>query len=459
VIAAPFTVTLAPTDIRHEVDRNLAVIEAIGGTIAERHLELWPLPAHRRDVATRLEWFQDCCGPLVALAPGASSKLKRWPTERFIAVSLELIHRLGAKIVVLGGAGERDAGSEIASRLGSCTIDLTGQLDLNRTFAAIEACSLLISNDSAPVHLASAAGTPVVVLSPHALNGNANASLSPLRFGPYLTSHRTLQPAILRDPCRETCTAADAHCILEISTDAVIDASLELLQAQSQSIRQAPAIASASDLAAQFTRDVMAIRKETGDNSPKVDGTGVVRRWQNIATQQGADWKETQASSKLRFLLHVLGKTPRDLLLSRVLIVNDGPLQTLGLLRAKLCVAIDPNTDALIEAGLLDPALNNGNTSYISASITSDLLPERHFDTVLVSCSVHGRNDALRLLKAAFRVAAPNARIALNLSAPMANSALSPGLVAAALYRREHTHDVVLLGNKNAIRGAVVMRG
>jgi heptosyltransferase III len=237
VIAAPFTVTLAPTDIRHEVDRNLALIEAIGGTIADRHLELWPLPADRRDVATRLEWFQDDCrGPLVALAPGTSSKLKRWPTERFIAVSLELIYRLGAKIVVVGGADERDAGSEIASRLGSCTIDLTGQLDLNRTFAAIEACNLLISNDSAPVHLASAAGTPVVVLSPHALNGNANAPLSPLRFGAYMTSHRTLQPAILRNPCRETCTAPDAHCILEISTDAVIDASLELLQAQSQSI-------------------------------------------------------------------------------------------------------------------------------------------------------------------------------------------------------------------------------
>jgi ADP-heptose:LPS heptosyltransferase len=229
-VSDPFSLTLAPDDLRHEAERDLALVEAMGGKIVDRHLELWPLASDRRDLASRLTAFRsNVPGPLVALAPGAANRVRIWPLERFVAVGSSLVERVAARIVVVGGNSELAAGAAVATSLGEHALDLTGRLDLNRTFAAVAACDLLISNDSAPVHLASAAGTPVAMLSPHGRNGNANAHMSPQRFGPWMTHHRVLQPVTLQTPCSETCTAVDAHCILEIPVNAVVAASLELL--------------------------------------------------------------------------------------------------------------------------------------------------------------------------------------------------------------------------------------
>jgi ADP-heptose:LPS heptosyltransferase len=440
MVADPFSLTLAPDDIRHEAERNLALVEAIGGSIFDRHLELWPLPADRREAASRLTAFRGADRvPLIALAPGAQHEVKIWPTERFIAVAQELVDRVGARVVVVGGNSERAAGSAIAAALDGRALDLTGQLDLNRTFAAIESCDLLISNDSAPVHLASAACTPVVVLSPHARNGDANAYLSPQRFGAWLTSHRTLQPAMQLDPCSGTCTASEAHCILQISSAAAVSASLELLESAARPARGADC-------------------DDTRGDSPKQAGEGAVRFWRALADQHGPAWKQATAATQLRFLLSLLGKMahPEP---SRVLIVNDGPRQTLVSLQAKLRVAVDPNTDALIQAGLLDPALGDGQIRYVSASMIDNPVQERQFDLVLVSCPVRNADEGLRLLRALFRVAAPGARIALNLHGENPDVRLPPDLLAAALTGRQYAHDVALLEDGMTLRGSVEMRG
>jgi len=232
-VADPFTLTLTPDDVRHEAERNLAVVEAAGGAVVDRHLELWPSVAERRRVEPLIRSLRrDRATRLVALAPGAAGKARVWPAERFAAVAQRLAGQANLRFAIVGGTSERAAAGLIASALGSTAIDLTGRLELSETFALIEACDLLISNDSAPIHLASAAGAPVVEISPHPVVGEPNAPSSPARFGPWMTDHRVLQPRRPREGCSGECEAKEPHCILDVSTEQVALAALDLFQAR-----------------------------------------------------------------------------------------------------------------------------------------------------------------------------------------------------------------------------------
>ncbi|MBI2899405.1 MAG: glycosyltransferase family 9 protein [Planctomycetes bacterium] len=93
-------------------------------------------------------------GPLVAVSPGASNAVKMWDVERFAEVARRLSAE--ARIVVTGSADERALCARVPG------VNLAGAMNLGRFAALLERCRLLVSNDSGPVHIAYAVGTPVV---------------------------------------------------------------------------------------------------------------------------------------------------------------------------------------------------------------------------------------------------------------------------------------------------------
>jgi heptosyltransferase-2 len=99
--------------------------------------------------------------PLIALAPGSAWGTKRWPYYPALAAALRPRYR----IVVVGGPADRDLARDIigaAGADGARMIDATGRLTPLATTALLGQCATLIANDSAPQHLAAAAGTPTV---------------------------------------------------------------------------------------------------------------------------------------------------------------------------------------------------------------------------------------------------------------------------------------------------------
>ena len=176
-----------------------------------------------------------------------------------------------------------------------------------------------------------------------------------------------------------------------------------------------------------------------------------------MAEKEGPGWKEKRATAKLNFLLKLIGKTAPGLAESKVLIVNDGPLQTLHHLQARSRVAIDPATDALIDLGLLEPEPSGEGVRYLSASIVDNTLAEREFDVIIVSCPVRGPYECLRLLKAIFRVGAPYATVALNIYGYTDDAGLSLDLVKQALGVRPNVQDLILVPDKITIRGSVLL--
>ncbi len=100
--------------------------------------------------------------PVVGLFPGANAPARRWPVERFGTLARALADR-GWKPLVLGGAAER----EVTARVAACApgaLNAGGRTDLGDLAALLSLCDLVVTNDTGPMHLAGAVGTPTVSL-------------------------------------------------------------------------------------------------------------------------------------------------------------------------------------------------------------------------------------------------------------------------------------------------------
>ncbi len=103
---------------------------------------------------------------VIAIHPSASDASKCWPTVNFAGLIDSLAGRYALKIVLVGGKDAVGLAQEILkqSRQASLVLDLTGQTTVGQTVSLLRRSRLLISNDSGPVHVASAAGINVISL-------------------------------------------------------------------------------------------------------------------------------------------------------------------------------------------------------------------------------------------------------------------------------------------------------
>lgn len=214
---------------KHEVMHNLGLLDYVGLAPKDSTLELW---TSDEDNAAVQQWLQpiesEHHDALVALALGTTEPKKTWPLSRYIQVSKWLRERGNICLILIGGAGEVELGERYIKEVPSA-VDLIGKLSLRQTAELLRRCHLYVGNDTGPMHLAAAVGTPVVEISCRPLSGDLNHYTSPERFGPWDVTHRVLQPAKARDDCKEGCRASEAHCILGVDVEAVQQAILALL--------------------------------------------------------------------------------------------------------------------------------------------------------------------------------------------------------------------------------------
>jgi lipopolysaccharide heptosyltransferase II len=169
---------------------------------------------------------------VVALFPGANAESRRWPAGRFSALAQRLASA-GRRVLVLGGPGEEDLTAAVSSAgavYGDCR-DLGGRTDLSGLADVLAGCDALVTNDTGPMHLAAALGTPVV-----ALEGPADIRQTrPLGARVRLVGRFDL-PCVpcVRNQCPRTgqgteLTEAQKECMWLISVDEVEQAAKELL--------------------------------------------------------------------------------------------------------------------------------------------------------------------------------------------------------------------------------------
>jgi ADP-heptose:LPS heptosyltransferase len=101
--------------------------------------------------------------PWLVLHAGVSEEKRLYPASDYISACRTLIKQ-GYRIVLTGSGSERDYVDEISSQLGGVALNAAGELSIAELIALITAAPVLVSNNTGPVHIAAAVGTPVVVL-------------------------------------------------------------------------------------------------------------------------------------------------------------------------------------------------------------------------------------------------------------------------------------------------------
>lgn len=168
---------------RHEAELYLDVARACGLDPVNPRLHFWPKPAEESFARHMLaEWNLTDKFPLVVIHPGGGVNpgethlSKRWPSASFSILIDRLVRELGAAIIVVGGPEDASAAALVQQRAKTPLTDLTGQLTFGQLAAILRRSHLFIGNDSAPMHLAAAVGTPVVALF---------GATPPERYAPY----------------------------------------------------------------------------------------------------------------------------------------------------------------------------------------------------------------------------------------------------------------------------------
>ena len=159
---------------------------------------------------------------LIALAPGSVWATKRWPF--YADLARELAPR--ARIVVIGAEGDRSLADEIRSATNGEMIDATGKLSLLASAEVIRRAAVLVTNDSAPLHLASAMNTPTIAVF--------GPTVPEFGFGPLADVARVVgHPELACRPCDrhgpQRCPLGHWRCMREISAGAVASLARELL--------------------------------------------------------------------------------------------------------------------------------------------------------------------------------------------------------------------------------------
>jgi len=210
----------------HEIERNLNLLSQFDYHPKNTSPELFLSPEVYSS-ARKLLYDSDIREDekIVGIAPGSVWATKRWLPERFAEVADRLQQKAGARVVFLGSEGDRKLCQKIADQMKTPPVILAGKTDILQSAAIISLCKMILSNDSAPVHVASAMKKPVVAIF--------GSTIPEFGFAPYGEGHVIIQKKMECRPCgihgKRKCPQKHFKCMKEITTEEVYEAVVSLL--------------------------------------------------------------------------------------------------------------------------------------------------------------------------------------------------------------------------------------
>jgi lipopolysaccharide heptosyltransferase II len=205
--------------LKHEAEYNFELLKFLGIECPQKLEAYYPLPErelislnellrHHR-IAADKRW--------VIINPSASCPSKIWPVEKFGKL-IDLLHKkYNLTFMTIGSRQDRKANEALARTTTVPVHDLSGRLTLPMLGWLLKKAALLVSNDSGPVHIAAAVGTPVV-----SIFGRKQPGLSPTRWRPLGENSRV----VWKDVCCRICLAhrCQIHflCLEAVSVEEVL---------------------------------------------------------------------------------------------------------------------------------------------------------------------------------------------------------------------------------------------
>jgi heptosyltransferase II len=199
-----------PGPVEHQVNHYLRIVQELGG------------PAEFVAPRTVQRTAPAAAGPIkLALAPGAEyGPAKRWLPERFAEVAAAVAQQRPIEWHLFGTAADEPTGKIVADQLGDRCVNRIGKTTVEELINELKDCSLLLTNDTGAMHLATLLGVPVVAIfgsTEHRLTGPLGENAVVIRH------HVECSPCFLRE------CPIDFRCMHAVTAKEVTDKVLALL--------------------------------------------------------------------------------------------------------------------------------------------------------------------------------------------------------------------------------------
>ncbi|MER8595888.1 glycosyltransferase family 9 protein [Mesorhizobium sp. M1182] len=219
---------------QHYLYRYLSPLEALGVELRAPVPMIEPLPLETARALALLDRHHLRRNAFIAVHAGASFRGRQWQPERFALAIDEISRQTGLDFLLVGGPDERASAERIVAKAASPVVNVVGALSLATLLAVLGQARLFLGNESGPMHMAAAAGTPVVGLF---------GLTDPAVWGPVGVASVTPRPSmpcecIARDLCRRP-DPSKACCVWRLEVKAVVDAVLAILSRKVKDVEHA----------------------------------------------------------------------------------------------------------------------------------------------------------------------------------------------------------------------------
>ncbi len=217
---------------KHQVEYYLELLRPLGIQVEPAAPTLRTTPGEDAAAVEHLRAFGVKPDQVViGLNPGSVyGSAKRWLPDRFAQVADRLAAEHEACVLIFGGKGEEELGTTIASMMTAPTIVLSGRTSVRQLMALIKQCSLFITNDTGPMHIAAAFGVPLVAIF---------GPTDPVTTSPFGKGHELIRKPVECSPCLLRECPIDHRCMQRIRTDEVYAAAVRQLKAEGVGVKAA----------------------------------------------------------------------------------------------------------------------------------------------------------------------------------------------------------------------------
>lgn len=210
-----------PEEVVHKIDAHLFRLNEMGLKTDSNSYPMW-ISQIDADNAHRLlnrKGISDS-DEVICVSPGAKSHIKRWPEGNFAKVCDKLINESKVKVVFVGDAQEAAICERILNRMRNYAVSVSGETNLRELAWCIKRSRLLITNDSAPLHIAGSFGTPAV-----AIFGPTDHR----KYGPRQGSGTALYKELHCSPCEVAQCRYNLECMKAVTAEDVFEAAKKIL--------------------------------------------------------------------------------------------------------------------------------------------------------------------------------------------------------------------------------------
>ena len=202
-----------PTAVVHSMDKHLYRLKSLGIEELEKRPYVY-IPAEDEEHVSRLLKIEGVLEPIVVVNAGAKSHLKRWTPEGFAEVCDRLADECKASIVMVGLKEDAGTVAAVTGKMKTGAFNFVGKTNIRQLASLLKRSALLITNDSAPLHLGCAVGAKVLAIF---------GPTDPKKYGPTGEFDAVVNKKLHCSPCEKAECRFNYECMKLISADEVFD--------------------------------------------------------------------------------------------------------------------------------------------------------------------------------------------------------------------------------------------